>query len=104
MVTTLSRYFGVKPQELIKRGVLNAHLGIDNRLFVDPNLVGLTKIPEFQDARDDLKAYFRAVIKLLEKSQRKGDLTWSEAKSAFESERNMARPSVTLMPAAMGGR
>jgi hypothetical protein len=79
MTTTLSRYFGIKPQELIRRGVLNAHLGIDNRLFVDPNLVGNTRISEFTDAREDLKAYFASVIKLLERSQEKGDLAWTEA-------------------------
>src|ERR1700683_2611601 len=77
--TTLSRYFGIKPQELIKRGVLNAHLGIDNRLFVDPNLVSNTKIPEFKNARADLKAYFVSVIKLLSKSQNRDDLAWTEA-------------------------
>jgi hypothetical protein len=79
VIISLSRYFDVKPQELIGRGVLDAHLGIDNRLFVDPNLLERSDIPEFKGARKVLKAYFAIIIKLLEKSQRKHDLAWTEA-------------------------
>lgn len=79
MPTILSRYFGVDPSELSKRGALNAHLGIDNRLFVDPNLFARLKIAEFDDARSDLKRHFASVIKLLELSQTRGDAAWCEA-------------------------
>jgi len=39
MPIRISRYFRVDPSELKSRGVFDAHLGIDNKLFVDPNLV-----------------------------------------------------------------
>jgi hypothetical protein len=79
MPTILNRYLGVDPAELSKRGALNAHLGIDNRLFVDPNLFAHLKITEFNGARDDLKRHFASVIKLLELSQTRGDAAWREA-------------------------
>lgn len=81
MSTTLSKYFKVPAAELRKRGVLNAHLGIDNRLFVDPNLLKIAKIPELKNARTDLESYFAPVIKLLRASKKEGDLAWKAAKS-----------------------
>ncbi len=80
MPIRLSRYFGVDSKQLKKRGVLNAHIGIDNRLFVDPNLFKKIKLPEFQHARQDLEAYFSAVIKLLKASQKHNDVAWEAAR------------------------
>jgi hypothetical protein len=79
-VLTLSRYFRIPAAELRKRGVLNAHLGIDNRLFVDPNLLKQTKIPELKDARAALEKHFAPVITLLKASKRRGDAAWIEAR------------------------
>jgi len=79
MPIRLSRYFNVEPTELKKRGVLNAHLGIDNRLFVDPNLLSKSRVEEFDHCREDLTKYFCAVIKLLSKSKKTGDVAWQEA-------------------------
>ena len=75
----LSRHFGIDPRELEKRGALDAHLGIDNRLFVDPNLFTRIDVPEFEGAREDLNRYFAAVIKLLAASKNRGDVAWREA-------------------------
>ncbi len=80
MIVQLSRHFNVDASELERLGVLNAHLGIDNRLFVDPQLLEKTSIPEFANARQDLTKYFASVIKLLSNSTREGDLLWDEAK------------------------
>ncbi len=92
MPVKLSKYFKTTAAELRKHGVLNAHLGIDNLLFVDPNLLKGTKLPEFRDARADLENYFRPVIKLLKASSRAGDLAWVEAKKrlTFEEEHGAA--------------
>jgi hypothetical protein len=79
MVIELSRYFGIDAAELDKRGVLNAYIGIDNRLFVDPNLLSRIKIPEFDGARQELTEYFANVIKLLRAAKLKGDIAWTEA-------------------------
>ncbi len=80
MPVRLSRYFGVEPSELKSRGVFDAHLGIDNKLFVDPKLLNKeVKIPEFSDARGDITTYFSKVIKLLRASKKQGDIAWVEA-------------------------
>src|SRR2546426_5433169 len=80
MPIQLSRYFGVDPAELKSRGVFNAYLGIDNKLFVDPNLLKKKlKILEFADSRQDVTKYFSQVIKLLNASKSEGDLAWQEA-------------------------
>jgi len=80
MPIRLSRYFDVDPSELKSRGVFDGHLGIDNKLFIDPKLLKKRlKIPEFVGARKDITTYFSKVIKLLKASQKKGDIAWLEA-------------------------
>lgn len=92
MSQPLNHYFRVRSKELKLRGVLNAHLGIDNLLFVDPNLLTRVKIPEFHGAREDLTNYFSSVIKLLTKSREKGDVAWREAEKrlTFQEEHGAA--------------
>jgi len=80
MTMQLSKYFRVPAAELRKRSVLNAHLGIDNRLFVDPNLLKSTKIPEFENGRIDLENYFAPVVTLLKASKNEGDAAFEAAK------------------------
>lgn len=80
MVIALNVYFTIPAEKLREYGVLNAHLGIDNRLFVDPNLLKSTEIRELKDARADLEKYFVPVITLLKASKRTGDIAWREAK------------------------
>ncbi|MGA2356744.1 MAG: hypothetical protein ABSG02_19795 [Terriglobales bacterium] len=80
MPIRLSRYFDVEPSELKARGVFDGHLGIDNKLFVDPKLLKKTlRIPEFSGARKDITKYFSQVIKLLKASKEQGDIAWIEA-------------------------
>jgi len=79
MVITLSAYFNIDAKALHELGVLNAHLGIDNRLFVDPNLLKTTESPELKNARTELQSYFTPIITLLKASKHKGDVAWIEA-------------------------
>ena len=79
MPIQLSKYFKVSAAELRKRGVLNSHLGIDDKLFVDPNLLKGIEIPEFKDARADFEKHFAPVIKLLQSSKTQSDVAWEEA-------------------------
>jgi hypothetical protein len=79
MPIQLSKYFKVPAAELRKRGLLNSHLGIDDKLFVDPNLLKGIKIPEFQDARTGLEKFFAPVVKLLQASKKENDVAWEEA-------------------------
>lgn len=92
MTLKLSKYFGVPAAELRMRGVLNAHLGIDNRLFVDPNLLKNVETPEFQNSRQDLENYFTPVIKLLKASRARNDVAWFAAlkRLTFDEEHGTA--------------
>jgi hypothetical protein len=92
MVMKFSKYFKIAAAALREQGVLNAHLGIDNRLFVDPNLLKSTKIAELKGARGDLERYFSPVITLLKASQKEKDVAWEEAKKrlTFKEEHGTA--------------
>jgi hypothetical protein len=92
VATKLSRYFNVPALELRKRGVFNALIGLDNSLFVDPNLLKAASTEEFKDAREELEEYFRNVIRLLKASQNRGDAAWNEAckRLAFGEEHGAA--------------
>jgi hypothetical protein len=79
MVIILNAYFNVRPELLTQFGVLNAHLGIDNLLFVDPNLLKTTKAPELKGARAELEKYFVPVITLVKASNEPGDIAWKAA-------------------------
>jgi hypothetical protein len=93
MPIKLSRYFGIEAAALDKQGVFDAFLGIDNKLFVDPNLLkAKLDIPEFSAARQSLTAYFSQVIKLLKASKSQGDIAWQEAEKrlTFKEENGTA--------------
>ncbi len=60
--------------------MFNAFLGIDNKLFVDPNLFKVAKTQEFAHAREKLEQYFANVIKLLSKAKSHGDVAWEAAR------------------------
>jgi hypothetical protein len=81
MLTRLSGYFKLAPRILESFGVFDAYLGIDNKLFVDPNLSkGELGIGEFEDARGEITRYFSQVLKLLKASKTVNDVAWDEAK------------------------
>src|SRR5882724_1372053 len=93
MPVRLSRYFTVEPSELKARGVFDAHLGIDNKLFVDPKLFKKKlRIPEFSGARKDITKYFSQVITLLKASKQQGDVAWvaAEKRMRFKEENGAA--------------
>ena len=92
MAIRLSAYFQIPAKDLERFGVLNAYLGIDNLLFVDPILLKSTKVPELKDAREDLDVYFGKVIKLLKASKAVGDVAWKSAvqRMTFKEEHGAA--------------
>lgn len=65
MAILLSDHLGISTDQLIKKGVFDAVIGIDTKLFVDPTLLSKTKIAEFQESRSVMLEYFRQVITLL---------------------------------------
>ena len=54
----------------------DAFLGIDANFFVDPHLLGTTKVPEFRDSRKRITQHFSDVLRLLMASKTRGDRPW----------------------------
>lgn len=75
----ISEYLEVNPDQLKKLDVLDAVIGIDSNLFVDPHLLNKTNVPEFKESRKKLEKYFSNIITLLEASQQRNDRAWREA-------------------------
>ena len=69
----------VSPSELKKRGVFDALIGIDSRLFLDPLLLKRLKIPELKSSRKHFEQYFRKVLLLLTASRKPNDVAWRAA-------------------------
>lgn len=91
-VIPLNVYFKIPPGKLEKYGVLNAYLGIDNKVFVDPALLRKTDAPEFRHVTKELAAYFKPVIKLIRSSKTVHDIAWETAvkKLLFKEEHGAA--------------
>jgi len=92
MVVPLNIYFKVAIERLQKTGALNAYLGIDTNVFVDPALLRSTQIPEFRDVTNDFTDYFSPIIKLLKATKGIGDIAWETAvkKLRFREEHGAA--------------
>lgn len=82
---TLARGFGLDPEALSDRGVLNATLAIDTKLFIDPLLLEHSDHPEIsQAAVAQYRHYFEIIIKLLAVSTARNDVPWRNAKRHLE--------------------
>ncbi len=79
MPTRLSSFLGVRPSALKKRGVFDALIGINSKLFLDPLLLKRLKIPELKSSRRHFEEYFRKVLFLLTKSRKPNDVAWRAA-------------------------
>ena len=92
MVIPLNVYFKIPAGSLEKYGALNSYIGIDNHVFVDPTLLRTSKIPEFKNSTDDLRAYFTPVITLIKATKKFGDIAWETAvkKLRFREEHGAA--------------
>jgi len=58
-------YFGISEAVYQKTGAFDPVIGVDSLFFVDPLLLGKTKVPEFNGALDEVRHYFSDVITLL---------------------------------------
>jgi len=92
MVIPLNLYFKIPIDQFQKSGALNAYLGIDTNVFVDPALLRSSTVPEFRDVTDEFAAYFSPIIKLLKATKRFGDIAWETAvkKLRFREEHGAA--------------
>lgn len=66
MAIPLSEHFNVLKQALEAKGVFDAVIGVDTKLFIDPLLLNTTDIPEFHNSRTALTNYFSTVITLIQ--------------------------------------
>lgn len=82
--TTLSDYFKIDPNTLIKLGVLDPTLAIDTKLFIDPLLFSCSTHQEiYKTAVSQYRRHFELVIKFIEKTKYPNDVAWRSAKKLF---------------------
>lgn len=66
-------YFNVTEEAYKESGAFNPVIGIDSEFFIDPLLLKSTKIPEFKNALDNIREYFKKVIVLLKTNNDKAE-------------------------------
>ncbi len=75
-----SDHYGVSERTLESLGVLDPTLNVDTRLFIDPLLLAMSSHREISvGARNTYEQHFTKVIKLLRKSEERGDVAWRAA-------------------------
>ncbi|MEO6134548.1 MAG: hypothetical protein ABIP35_05310 [Ginsengibacter sp.] len=79
MPQRLSTILKITANELDKKGVFNAFVDIDSKLYVDPSLLAGAKIKEFKDSHTAFRNYFGDVLKLVANSKIEGDTFWRNA-------------------------
>ena len=92
MAALFSSALGVDGEAFARAGVLDAIIGVDTRLFLDPFLLKNTRIKEFKDSRQHIETYYENVITLLQASERSGDRAWRTARKmlTFREQRGVA--------------
>lgn len=65
---SLSKYLKVTRTELERKGVFDATLGIDTKLFVDPKLLVKSKIYELKNSRESVLSYFDLLLRVHKES------------------------------------
>lgn len=73
MPTRISDIFGVSEEDLKKEGVFNGFIDLDSKFYVDPHLLGSTKVPELENSYLSFTTHFTKIIHLLKATQNSGD-------------------------------
>lgn len=79
-VQRLSKYLQVDTSAFKKCGVLDPIMGVDINVFVDPQRLILTKIPEFSESRKKLEKHFSGLFRIIIKSAKYEDGCWLAAR------------------------
>lgn len=79
MPQRLSTILNVSAKLLDKKGVFNAFVDIDSKLYIDPSLLEKPKIKEFKNSYSKFKTYFSEVLTLIDHSQNLNDRFCREA-------------------------
>lgn len=84
MPRKISNLLNVSSEGLSNKGVFDGFIDIDSRLHVDPSLLVISKIPEFENSHNTFEKYFNDVLKLVSHSQTRNDRFWNEAKKRLQ--------------------
>lgn len=84
MPRKISNILNVSSEDLRNKGVFDGFTDIDSRLHVDPSLLVISKIPEFQNSQKTFEKYFNDVLKLVTHSQTRYDRFWKEAQKRLQ--------------------
>lgn len=79
MAQSISNYLNISPRDFAATGAFDAVLEVDSKLFIDPHLLKYTTAPELVGSYQKMIEHFSDVIKLLIRSERRGDKFWREA-------------------------
>lgn len=76
---TVTEEFKLDVAILDSLGVFNSFLNLDTRLFIHPDLLKTSRIPELKNSYEKMLKHFSDIMKLLDNSQQEGDRFWREA-------------------------
>lgn len=79
MAKTISDLLDVSSKTLMDLGAFDPVLDLDTRLFIDPHLLKHCDIPEFESSYEKFTSNFKSIVKLLDASDKDGDVFWSKA-------------------------
>ena len=79
MAVSFCDEFNIPIKEFNKTKALNIILDMDTLYFIDPQLIGLCKIPEFQCAETKISEFFSGIKSLILASKYKNDMFWKKA-------------------------
>ncbi len=79
MPQRLSTILKVPGKLLDSKGVFNAFVDIDSKLYIDPSLLNKPKIKEFENSYSKFKTYFSEILTLIDHSQNQNDRFSREA-------------------------
>lgn len=74
MPRKISTLLNVHSNELDEKGVFDGFVDIDARLHVDPSLLSISKIPEFEKSYEKFQNYFKDILIILSKIQTSNDI------------------------------
>jgi hypothetical protein len=79
MPTRLNEAINVSRELLDSKGVFNGLVDFDSRLHIDPALIGVSGVREFNEGKETVIKYFTNVLRLIKASQKEGDVFWNTA-------------------------
>lgn len=79
MVVSLGDFHKIDPIKFEQTGALDPILGIDTRLFIDPNLLRHTNVPELIGSYEKIAGHFSNVILLVRNIEAEDDVFWRKA-------------------------